>query len=332
MAGPKSLKDAGSIRKFIRQTVRTLERRHKPVPIKNGKPSIEHLVYVICAQRNPERRASAAIKDMQSQFAGWNEVRVSSVLEIADVLRQHDISQPIQKAEQIIHALGRSFGDSKFKLDALPRDRVEDLRVWMIRKLGLPGHVVSDFIFTALGYTKFPIDEATGRVLQRLGLVTGKIDHPRLEKIMSDGLTGRESAHQYRVIEMHASATCLERDPACKICPLLSNCVEGLARKAAADAPPSPPPPPPPPPPVEVKPAPPPVRAGGKPGVQAVKGPLKPVAAGKPVAGKPEARPAVGAAKPGAAGKSAVPSRPARPAAGTAAAKPARPPRKSGRR
>ena len=252
MAATKGIKDAATIRKTVRTVVRTLERRHPPIALKNGRSSIEQLIYCIAARNNPERRASLAIHDLKNGFAGWNEVRVSSVLEIADVLRQHDVVQPIQKSEQILRALGRTFSDQhKLKFEELTRERAEEIRVYMTRKLGLPSPVIADFLFSALNYGRVPVDEPVGRVLQRLGLVSNKLDFPRLEKIASDGLTAREAAHAYRVIEAHASETCTEKDPDCGHCPLFVSCPEGKARKEAAEAARLAPPPPPPAPKVE---------------------------------------------------------------------------------
>src|SRR5687767_6956469 len=128
----KGMPDGSTIRKTIRAAVRTLERRYDGTPLKNGRSSVEQLVYCIAARQNPERRAAGAIRDLKQAFAGWNEVRVSSVLEIADVLKQHDIVQPIQKSEQIIRALARTFSDShKLKLDELTRERAEEIRLYM---------------------------------------------------------------------------------------------------------------------------------------------------------------------------------------------------------
>ncbi|MCE9581507.1 MAG: hypothetical protein K8T20_03215 [Planctomycetes bacterium] len=245
----KGAKDAASTRKAVRNLVKSLQRRYKPNHIKHGKSSTEHLVYVILAQKNPERRAAAAMHDISAQFAGWNEVRVSSVLEIGDVLKAHNVLNPLQKAEQIIRSLGRTFSDAhKFKLEDLTRDDAEDTRVYMARKLGLPAQVVADYLFSAFGYSKLPVDDTVGRLLFRLGHVELKHEFPKLEKTLSEGITTREASDSYRVLEAFASEVCLEKDPACARCPLFADCPDGQARKAAAEAAKLAPPPPPPPP------------------------------------------------------------------------------------
>ncbi len=233
----KGAKDAASVRKATRNLLKLLVRRHKPNPIKHGKSSIEHLVYVILAQRNPERRAAGAIRDLKALFAGWNEVRVSSVLEIGEVLRTHNVLNPLQKAEQVIRALSRTFSDvHKVRLDELSRDDAEETRVYMARKLGLPGYVVADYLFSAFGYGRIPIDDSVGRLLFRLGFVAAKHEFPKLEKTLSEGLTSRDCADAYRILDAFATETCVEKDPACPRCPLFAQCPEGKARKAAAEA------------------------------------------------------------------------------------------------
>ncbi len=233
----KAAKDSASARKAARNLLKQLGRRHKPNPIKHGKSSIEHLVYVILAQRNPERRAAGAIRDLKALFAGWNEVRVSSVLEIGEVLRTHNVLNPLQKAEQVIRALSRTFSDvHKIRLDELNRDDAEETRVYMARKLGLPGHVVADYLFSAFGYGRIPLDDSVGRLLHRLGFVAAKHEFPKLEKTLSEGLTSRECADAYRILDAFATETCTEKDPACARCPLFAQCPDGQARKAAAEA------------------------------------------------------------------------------------------------
>ncbi|MEK7467120.1 MAG: hypothetical protein AAB074_06865 [Planctomycetota bacterium] len=233
----KVARDAASARKATRNLLKQLQRRHKPNPVKHGKTSIEHLIYVILAQRNPERRAAGALRDLRSQFAGWNEVRVSSVLEIGEVLRAHNVLNPLQKAEQVIRALSRTFSDvHKFKLEDLSRDDAEETRVYMARKLGLPGYVVADYLFSSFGYGRIPIDDSVGRFLHRLGFVAAKHEFPKFEKTISEGLTSRECADAYRILDAFATETCTEKEPHCPRCPLFSQCPEGKARKAAAEA------------------------------------------------------------------------------------------------
>lgn len=304
----KGAKDAASSRKAFRNLLKSLSRRHKPNPVKNGKSSIEHLVYVILAQRNPERRASGAIRDLQAQFAGWNEVRVSSVLEIGDVLRSHNVVSPLLKAEQVIRALGRTFSDvHKVRLEELSRDDAEDTRLYLARKLGLPGNVVADYIFSAFGYGRIPIDDSVGRLLHRLGFVAAKHEFPKLEKTLSEGLTSRECADAYRILDAFATETCSEKEPACSRCHLFAQCPEGQARKAAAEAAKLAPPP-------EEKPKP--AEAAPKPAAP----PAKPVATG---AAKPGARPPQ---KPAAPPPKPAPKPPAKPAPRPAAKHAARPP------
>jgi endonuclease III len=229
--------DSGTLRKLFKNAVRILERKYKPVALKNGRTGIEQLVLCIAARNNPERQASAAIKDLRSAFAGWNEIRVSSVLEIADVLRRHDVRGAIPKAEQIIRALNRTYSDAhRIKLEDVTRDQAEEIRVYMTRKLGLPTPVIADFLFTALHYPRLPVDDAVGRVLQRLGLVPNKLEYPKLEKTISEGLGNKEAARCYRILEAHAAETCTEKDPACARCSLLNSCPDGQARLAAAKA------------------------------------------------------------------------------------------------
>lgn len=300
----KGAKDAASSRKAFRNLLKSLSRRHKPNPVKHGKSSIEHLVYVILAQRNPERRASGAIRDLKAQFAGWNEVRVSSVLEIGEVLRAHNIVSPLLKAEQVIRALGRTFSDvHKIRLEDLGRDDAEDTRLYLARKLGLPGNVVADYIFSAFGYGRIPIDDSVGRLLHRLGFVAAKHEFPKLEKTLSDGLTSRECADAYRILDAFAGETCSEKEPACARCHLFSQCPDGQARKAAAEAARLAPPP-------EEKPKP--AEAPAKPAAAAV--PKPPVSA----AAKPPAKPAAKVA----------PKPPARASSRPAANPPARPAKK----
>lgn len=309
----KVAKDSASVRKRFRNLLKSLSRRHKPFPIHHSKSSTEHLVYVILAQRNPERRAAGAMRDIKAQFAGWNEVRVSSVLEIADVLRAHNVLNPLQKAEWIIRALGRTFSDQhKFKLDDLSRDDADETRVYMTRKLGLPPHVVADYLFSAFGYNRIPVDDSAGRLLQRLGYVDAKHEYPKLEKTLSEGLTSREAAEAYRLLEAFASETCLEKDPACARCPYFPVCPEGQARKAAAEAAKLAPPPPP----VEEKKPEPPAKTAahppaGKPGAHPAKGASP---APKPSAPPAKAAAPVKAAKPGAAAMKTVAKKPSRPA------------------
>jgi hypothetical protein len=69
----------------LTKTHRTLKKHYKPVPVVE-RPVLEHLLYAICLEHAQYEAADEAFAKLQQAYFDWNEVRVTTVAELTEVM------------------------------------------------------------------------------------------------------------------------------------------------------------------------------------------------------------------------------------------------------
>jgi adenine-specific DNA glycosylase len=95
-------------------------------------------------------------------------------------------------------------------------------------------YVTATVIQQALGGHAIPIDKATHRVLDRLGI--SESDVPALRAILERAVPKNRGGEFVDLIEELANDTCLETDPECPRCELRKMCAYASARKQEAQS------------------------------------------------------------------------------------------------
>src|SRR5262249_29159111 len=135
------------------------------------RPLLEELIYAICREGSTAADADAGYARLRKAFIDWNEVRVSTVQEVADVLRP--LSGSGTRAKRIIGLLQEVFEQAyTFDLGDLGKKGLKDTaRKLRFYKEGVNDYAVAWVIQRTLGGHAIPLDEPTLRVLRRLGVV-----------------------------------------------------------------------------------------------------------------------------------------------------------------
>lgn len=203
---------------------------------------LEELIYAICREGATAEDADRAYASLRKAFIDWNEVRVSTVQEVADTLRP--LPQPGGRAKRIVALLMAVFEErySYDLSDVLKKGLKDTARKLRFYKEGVNDFAVAWVIQRTLGGHAIPLDAPTIRVLQRLGIVEpgepesletlrGSLEH-LIPKVRGSELTD--------LLSFHAREFCLENAPRCSTCPLKPDCPsasEFLSRKPAAGKP-----------------------------------------------------------------------------------------------
>lgn len=193
------------------------------------RPLLEELIFAICREASTAADADAAYARLRKAFLDWNEVRVSTVQEVADVLRP--LSGSGGRAKRIIGLLQEVFEDKySFDLSDLGKKGLKDTaRKLRFYKEGVDDYAVAWVVQRALGGHAIPLDEPTLRVLRRLGVI---------EEVEPDSLEGLRGSIEHVIpknrgpeftdlMSVHAQELCTETDPNCPACPLKSDCPTG---------------------------------------------------------------------------------------------------------
>src|SRR5438128_2877687 len=200
------------------------------------RPVLEQFLYAICREGVTREVADKAFRDLQEQFFDWNEVRVSSARELADAL--DELPESEQRAQRVIDFLQEVFETTfSFDLESLQKKGLKQAAKQLSRYQAANDYAVAWVIQQRLGGHAIPLDDASIRVLRRLGLLDDDMEN-------LEALRGSIEHHIPKVrgnlfcdlISAVADDHCWEADPNCPSCPLLNHCPTGQEAKAAAVA------------------------------------------------------------------------------------------------
>ena len=167
---------------FLTDVHAQLKRRYKPKPDRSaGRLSVlEAVVYGICHEDATREQANQALSRFKDQFFDWNEVRVSPIAEVQETLA--DIPDPQGRAERIRRFLRQLFSKTYgFSLEPLTKKPLKEaLKVLHAYEAFSSDYVTATVIQQALGGHAIPIDSATRRALERLGISRSRSPVPAL--------------------------------------------------------------------------------------------------------------------------------------------------------
>jgi endonuclease III len=211
-----------------------LKRRYKPKADRNATrlSVLMAVVYGICHEDTTREHANQALSRFKDEFFDWNEIRVSDPEEIEESLA--GIPDPLERAQRIRRFLRQLFNRTYgFTLDALAKKPLKEaLKVLHTYDAFASDYVTATVIQQSLGGHAIPIDKATHRVLDRLGI--SEADVPALRAILERAVPKNRGGEFVDLIEELSNDTCLETDPECPRCELRKLCAYAMTRKQEA--------------------------------------------------------------------------------------------------
>ena len=165
--------------KIVSQLFTSLSKHAKAKPM-DGRPVLEQFVYAILRENTTRDGADQAFKSLQEEFFDWNEVRVTSALEIAEAM-EGIIADPQTRAQRIVDFLQEIFEttysfDLEPLLEVLQKKGLKQASKQLSRYQAANDYAVAWVMQHSLGGHAIPLDAAALRVLNRMGLVEDQTD------------------------------------------------------------------------------------------------------------------------------------------------------------
>lgn len=207
-------------------------------PAETGRSVLEEIVYAVCRDGTTGADADRAYAALRKAFIDWNEVRVSTVPEVADVLRP--LPHPGARAKRIVALLQAVFEERySFDLgDILKKGLKDTARKLRFYKEGVNDFAVAWVMQRTLGGHAVPLDGPTLRVLERLGVVeaeAGEADGGESLRGSVEHMIPKARGPEFtELMSVHAKELCVEGTPHCALCPLKTECPTGHEVLAAA--------------------------------------------------------------------------------------------------
>jgi len=161
----------------LAQLLATLKKKTPaPAAVASDRPVLEEILYAILREGCTGDMADDAYAKLKETFFDWNEVRVSSVSEVADAI--HGLPEAGSKSQRMIEFLQEVFEDIySFDLGDIAKKGVKQAAKQLGRyKSGVNDFVVAWVTQRTLGGHAIPLDQPTARLLQHLGILDADLD------------------------------------------------------------------------------------------------------------------------------------------------------------
>jgi endonuclease-3 len=150
-----------------------LKKHYKSASSGAGRSVIEHLLFACCVEDAHHDVAEEAFAALVHTFFDWNEVRVTSISELSEVMAcLPDPRAAANRIKRVLHAVFEA--TFNFDLEDMRKKNLGPTVTWLEKLDGTTPFVVSSVVQAALGGHSIPIDTGTMAVLLVLDLVTEK--------------------------------------------------------------------------------------------------------------------------------------------------------------
>ena len=152
---------------------KVLKKHYKPSPCNAGRTVVEHMLFACCLEDAHHDAAEEAFAALVHTFFDWNEVRVTSISELSEVMAcLPDPRAAANRIKRVLHAVFEA--TFNFDLEDLRKKNLGPTVKWLEKLDGTTRFTVAYVIQAALGGHAIPIDAGTMAVLRLLDLVTDK--------------------------------------------------------------------------------------------------------------------------------------------------------------
>ena len=139
---------------------KSLKKHYKVAPERGDQPVLDALLFACCLENAPQGTAHTVYDTVRSSFFDWNEIRVTTVKELAEVM--HALPEAGEAAARLKNVLQSVFeSEYSFNLDSLKKQNLGQA-VKRLQKLdGVTPFAAAYVTQTALGGHAVPLDRGT---------------------------------------------------------------------------------------------------------------------------------------------------------------------------
>jgi endonuclease-3 len=212
---------------LINKTIKVVKKYYKPVPASTNRTLFENLLYACCLENSLCESADHVFEVLTRDYFDWNEVRVSTIRELADVMKP--LNDPEASATRMKRVLQSVFETHySFDLEALKKQNIGQAAKGLGNYHGATSFLVSYVTQNSLGGHSIPVNQGLLESMRIIGVISdteaAKGTVPGLERTIpkNKGIDAGMLLHQLG-IELHRSPygptirkILLEITPECK--------------------------------------------------------------------------------------------------------------------
>lgn len=156
---------------LINRTLKVLRKHYKPVAPPADRSLFEHLVFACLVEDSPVEAAEEVFNTLKRDYFGWNEVRVSTIRELTDVLQP--LVNPAEAAarlKQTLHSVFESVYE--FDIESLKKQNIGQAVKQLQKYNGTTPFVVAYATQHALGGHAIPVNRGALILLHTVGVIS----------------------------------------------------------------------------------------------------------------------------------------------------------------
>ncbi len=152
---------------------KVLKKHYQAVQPSTQRSVLEHMLYAACLESASHEQADEALAKLQELYFDWNEVRVTTVSELAEVMSC--LPDPERAAARLKRTLQALFEEYyEFDLDFLKKQNLGKSVKDLEKHNGIPKYVVAYTAQNALGGHSIPLNQGALKVLVAIGAISEK--------------------------------------------------------------------------------------------------------------------------------------------------------------
>ncbi len=189
-------------------TLQKVARKHYQPVSPPARSVLEHLLFACCLEDAPFDAADIAFARLQQSFIDWNEIRVTTTIELAEVMNTlPDAAVSAARLKRTLHSMFESH--YTFDIDPLRKENLGKAIQRIEKYKGISPFVVGYVAQNALGGHSIAIDRAMINLLYTVGVIdekeAAKNQAPGLERAIpkSKAVEFFSTVHQLAVAWLH---------------------------------------------------------------------------------------------------------------------------------
>jgi endonuclease III len=148
-----------------------LRKKYKPAVPRGEQPVLETLLFACCLENTPHDTAERVFSTLRTSFFDWNEIRVTTVKELSEVL--HMLPDASAAAANLKGVLQSTFeSEYSFELESIKKKNLGDAIKRLNKLEGVSPFVIAYATQVSLGGHSIPIDRGALGALYVLGAIT----------------------------------------------------------------------------------------------------------------------------------------------------------------
>lgn len=156
---------------LITKTFKVIKKHYQPVAPASGRSLFEHLLYASCLENSRHEAADEAFAKIQDLYYDWNEIRVTTVAELAETMSS--LPDPKAGATRLKRVLQSIFETHyAFDLESLKKENIGAAVKKLQRYQGVTPFAVSYVTQHALGGHAIGVDRGALDTLYVIGIIT----------------------------------------------------------------------------------------------------------------------------------------------------------------